>query len=91
MSCDCTGFTEGGLRACCGGGGPYNVNLRLGCGYEGAMACKDPSLYVSWDGLHFTEAAYRCVATTLLRAPFTIPQFHNVSCFKDIAAQFSDT
>ncbi|KAA8515153.1 hypothetical protein F0562_018332 [Nyssa sinensis] len=55
------GFTGGALTACCGAGGPYNYNSSMECGYPPASACDDPSLYVSWDGLHLTEAAYRWI------------------------------
>ncbi|EYU28066.1 hypothetical protein MIMGU_mgv1a009376mg [Erythranthe guttata] len=73
-----TGFTEGALRACCGAGGPYNVNLKVQCGGSGSHTCKDPSSYVSWDGVHLTEAAYRSIATSLLRGSFTVPQLQSV-------------
>ncbi|KAL8032475.1 hypothetical protein ABFX02_13G098300 [Erythranthe guttata] len=72
------GFTEGALRACCGAGGPYNVNLKVQCGCSGSHTCKDPSSYVSWDGVHLTEAAYRSIATSLLRGSFTVPQLQSV-------------
>ncbi|KAL7129894.1 hypothetical protein ABFS83_13G098300 [Erythranthe nasuta] len=72
------GFTEGALRACCGAGGPYNVNLKVQCGGRGSHTCKDPSSYVSWDGVHLTEAAYKSIATSLLRGSFTVPQLQTV-------------
>ncbi|KAL8460640.1 hypothetical protein ACS0TY_032233 [Phlomoides rotata] len=68
------GFGRGGLRACCGGGGPYNVNTRVQCGYEGSEVCEDPSSYVSWDGVHLTEAAYRWIS----RGSFTVPKLSSV-------------
>ncbi|CAL1385561.1 unnamed protein product [Linum trigynum] len=60
------GFTGGVLRACCGGGGPYNVNTTVNCGNPVVKPCDDPSTYVNWDGIHFTEATYRLVAKYIL-------------------------
>ncbi|XP_058095671.1 GDSL esterase/lipase At1g31550-like isoform X3 [Magnolia sinica] len=64
------GLYGGALTACCGGGGPYNYNASNGCGHDGVTACDNPSWYVSWDGIHLTEAAYRLIADGLLRGPF---------------------
>ncbi|CAI0439406.1 unnamed protein product [Linum tenue] len=60
------GFTGGVLKACCGGGGPYNVNTTANCGNPVVKPCDDPSTYVNWDGIHFTEATYRLVAKYIL-------------------------
>ncbi|KAF5194496.1 GDSL esterase/lipase [Thalictrum thalictroides] len=58
------------LRACCGHGGKYNFNAKVGCGgkitVNGAQiligkSCKDPSVRVNWDGVHYTEAANKFV------------------------------
>ncbi|OMP01775.1 Lipase, GDSL [Corchorus olitorius] len=59
------GFKET-LKACCGGGGPYNANPSMICGDPGATNCDDPSSYVSWDGMHYTEATHRWIAKTVL-------------------------
>ncbi|XP_008783909.1 GDSL esterase/lipase At5g45910-like [Phoenix dactylifera] len=67
------GFSNGALKACCGGGGPYNVNLDHRCGQKGSNVCKNPSTFASWDGIHFTEAANRYVANGLLRGPYANP------------------
>nr|KYP43294.1 GDSL esterase/lipase At5g45910 family [Cajanus cajan] len=56
------GFTNGALRACCGGGGPYNFNMSARCGHNGSKACANSSTYANWDGFHLTEAAYRYIA-----------------------------
>lgn len=61
------------LYACCGGGGPYNANLAIKCPDPGAVRCPDPSKYVSWDGLHMTEAVYRIMARGMLDGPFAKP------------------
>ncbi|CAN6324065.1 unnamed protein product [Urochloa humidicola] len=55
------GLGSGGrpLAACCGGGGgAYN--------FDEAAFCARPSEYVSWDGVHFTEAANRRLACAVL-------------------------
>ncbi|XP_028766511.1 GDSL esterase/lipase At1g28590-like [Neltuma alba] len=62
-----TNFGFSGLKACCGSEGPYNFNASLGkYGEEGVKACDDPSKYISWDGIHMTEAAHRWIIKGLL-------------------------
>ncbi|VAI48634.1 unnamed protein product [Triticum turgidum subsp. durum] len=62
------GFGDIPLAACCGGGGgPYNFNFTFFCGTPAATACADPSRSVSWDGIHYTEAANKFVAHAILR------------------------
>ena len=62
------GFRERPLAACCGSGrGAYNFNMTAFCGAAGTAACNDPSEYVSWDGVHFTEAANRHIACVTLK------------------------
>lgn len=68
-----SGFSEWALTACCGGGGPYNFNMDVQCGEEGASFCENPSLYVNWDGPHLTERAYSIITNALLDGPFTYP------------------
>ena len=48
------------LDACCAGGGPYNGNFTVHCSEPGAVLCPDPSVYVSWDGLHFSTSPRPC-------------------------------
>ncbi|KAM7478717.1 hypothetical protein LguiA_026930 [Lonicera macranthoides] len=72
------GFSRGGLRACCGGGGPYNYNSSAKCGVAGSTSCDDPSLYVNWDGYHLTEAANRWISKGLLEGPYTIPHINTL-------------
>uniref|UniRef100_A0ACD5Z1T9 Uncharacterized protein n=1 Tax=Avena sativa TaxID=4498 RepID=A0ACD5Z1T9_AVESA len=57
------------LTACCGAGGPpYNYKPGATCGGKKAKACleADGERYVSWDGVHYTEAANRIVAEKIL-------------------------
>ncbi|KAL0398498.1 UNVERIFIED_CONTAM: GDSL esterase/lipase [Sesamum radiatum] len=67
------------LRACCGGGGPYNFNLSAVCGNQlGANCCENPSLYVDWDGIHYTETAYKWIAQDLWEGPYTHPHIKSL-------------
>ncbi|CAL9015609.1 unnamed protein product, partial [Prunus brigantina] len=54
-------------KTCCAGGGPYNYNSAQ------ASACDAPSQFINWDGIHFTEAAYRWITNALLKGKYTIP------------------
>lgn len=67
------GFESFALKACCGGGGPYNFNLTADCGEVGFVACNDPSKSISWDGIHMTEAVYKILAEGLIKGPYAVP------------------
>ncbi|WOL12419.1 protein trichome birefringence-like 31 [Canna indica] len=70
------GFSaDGALRACCGAGGrgDYNVNLKAKCAEPGSSVCSDPTTYVSWDGIHLTETAYKLIANSWLYGPYAKP------------------
>ncbi|KAF7840314.1 GDSL esterase/lipase [Senna tora] len=67
------GFSSGSLKACCGGGGPFNFNNSARCGHIGSKACTSPSTYANWDGIHLTEAAYKHIAKSLIQGPFSHP------------------
>ncbi|KAL1830327.1 hypothetical protein ACET3Z_008739 [Daucus carota] len=67
---------------CCGaGGGAYNFNPQVMCGKSGtvngssvtASACGDPYNYISWDGVHTTEAANKIVANAIVSGYYTEP------------------
>ncbi|KAL2480264.1 GDSL esterase/lipase [Abeliophyllum distichum] len=73
-----------GTKACCGeGGGAYNFNPKVFCGNNkiinrqtlNATACSDPYNYVSWDGIHGTEAANKLVAYAILNGSYSHPAF----------------
>ncbi|PWA58981.1 SGNH hydrolase-type esterase domain-containing protein [Artemisia annua] len=72
------GFTNGALKACCGGKGPYNYNLQVACGDLSSTTCDDPDTYVNWDGLHLTEAAYRVIYKSLFQGTYTTPQYNSL-------------
>lgn len=66
---------ENPLMACCGyGGAPYNYNKNITCGARGHNVCEMGSKYISWDGVHYTEAANAIVASKILSTNFSAPQ-----------------
>ncbi|EFJ22901.1 hypothetical protein SELMODRAFT_104760 [Selaginella moellendorffii] len=70
-------------KACCGIGGNYNYNFAVQCGESKVMAgktvasttCKNPSAYLNWDGVHYTEAANRIITRQILSGSFFDPSF----------------
>ncbi|XP_006339667.1 GDSL esterase/lipase At4g01130-like [Solanum tuberosum] len=73
-----------GTKTCCGyGGGLYNYNQQVFCGNTKqvngktvtANACKDPQNYVSWDGIHATDAANKLTADAILNGSYFDPPF----------------
>ncbi|WOL02146.1 GDSL esterase/lipase [Canna indica] len=73
-----------GTKACCGhGGGAYNFDPQVMCGNSKmisgrnvtATACGDPQNYVSWDGIHATEAANKLVTQAVLTGFHFHPPF----------------
>ncbi|KAG6573701.1 GDSL esterase/lipase, partial [Cucurbita argyrosperma subsp. sororia] len=70
------------LRTCCGHGGKYNFNLKLGCGGTKRIhgkdvligkACKRPGVYVNWDGVHYTQAANKWIFNQIKTGAFSDP------------------
>ncbi|KAK7338009.1 hypothetical protein VNO77_18604 [Canavalia gladiata] len=73
-----------GPKACCGyGGGNYNFDPKVYCGNTKkingstvtATACSDPYNYVSWDGIHATEAANKLTTYAILNGSYSDPPF----------------
>ncbi|KAG1330376.1 GDSL esterase/lipase [Cocos nucifera] len=73
-----------GTKACCGhGGGAYNFDPEVFCGNSKVIdginitstACEDPQNYVSWDGIHATEAANKIIAWAVLGDSYSHPSF----------------
>ncbi|XP_020276273.1 GDSL esterase/lipase At1g09390-like isoform X2 [Asparagus officinalis] len=66
---------ESPLMACCGfGGPPYNFNMSIRCGSTRSQACSINSKYISWDGVHYTEAANAMVASKILSTEYSKPR-----------------
>lgn len=82
------GFT--GLKTCCGSEGPYNFNGSAICGNPGVIACNDPSKYISWDGIHLTEAAYRWIAQSLMNGSCAVPKFGGLCLMNESFASFNN-
>nr|GMD19484.1 GDSL esterase/lipase At3g26430-like [Ipomoea batatas] len=70
------------LQACCGHGGKYNYNMHIGCGGKIMMngtevlvgkACRDPSVRINWDGVHYTEAANKWVFDKIVDGSYSDP------------------
>ncbi|OWM80030.1 hypothetical protein CDL15_Pgr010008 [Punica granatum] len=62
------------LMACCGyGGPPYRYNPNFLCGGGRATACDPGQRYLSWDGVHYTEAANSIFAANILSTNFSTP------------------
>ncbi|ERN03271.1 GDSL esterase/lipase At1g09390 [Amborella trichopoda] len=73
---------ESPLMACCGyGGPPFNFNDKVRCGQSGyingrmvsAEACKEGLRFVSWDGIHYTEAANAIISSKILSTNYSQP------------------
>ena len=70
---DWLGFSNP-LMVCCGyGGPPYNFDKRVTCGQPGYQVCSEGSRYVSWDGVHHTEAANTVIASKILSTAYSTP------------------
>ncbi|KAM0913007.1 hypothetical protein ACQ4PT_012441 [Festuca glaucescens] len=71
------------LLTCCGhDAGPYNYDPKVGCGGKVLVngtwvvlgkPCDDPARRVSWDGVHFTEAANKFVFDQIVGGALSDP------------------
>ncbi|KAL0357857.1 UNVERIFIED_CONTAM: GDSL esterase/lipase [Sesamum calycinum] len=70
------------LQACCGHGGKYNYNKHVGCGSKIKVngkeimvgkSCKDPSVVINWDGVHYTQAANKWVFDQIVNGAYSDP------------------
>nr|KYP36480.1 GDSL esterase/lipase At3g26430 family [Cajanus cajan] len=73
---------EHGVIACCGHGGIYNFDNKARCGATKrvngkeiviAKSCKDPSVRIIWDGIHYTEAANNWIFQQIVNGSFSYP------------------
>jgi phospholipase/lecithinase/hemolysin len=53
-------------KPCCGTGGDYNFDFATFCGDYEVPVCADPSRFISWDGVHFTQNAYKFLANRIM-------------------------
>ena len=79
--CDMEGF-EKPLIACCGHGGKYNFDNSARCGATKRVkgkeilisgSCKDPSVRIIWDGIHYTEAANNWIFQQIANGSYSDP------------------
>ncbi|KAK8647024.1 hypothetical protein V6N13_120782 [Hibiscus sabdariffa] len=64
------------LTFCCGSYGSHGHHVDCGKKVNGTVygsSCGHPSRYISWDGIHFTEAANSWVANRILNGSFSDP------------------
>ncbi|KAM7481945.1 hypothetical protein LguiB_006528 [Lonicera macranthoides] len=64
-------------KCCCGTGGDYNYDFTKFCGAPEVPVCADPSRRISWDEVHFTQAAYKLMTGWIINDIF--PQ---LECFQ---------
>ncbi|CAN6336378.1 unnamed protein product [Urochloa humidicola] len=63
------------LMTCCGHGGPpYNYDPKESCMTSDEDLCKLGEKFISWDGVHFTDAANGIVASKVLSGEYSIPR-----------------
>ncbi|XP_062180458.1 GDSL esterase/lipase At1g09390-like [Phragmites australis] len=63
------------LMTCCGHGGPpYNYDPKKSCMTSDNDLCKLGEKFISWDGVHFTDAANGIVASKVLSGEYCIPR-----------------
>lgn len=74
-----TGF-ERAMSICCG---IHGIGKNIWCGQKGnvngsqvyAGSCEKPWAVISWDGVHYTEAANSWIASRILNGSFSDPPF----------------
>ncbi|XP_060215357.1 GDSL esterase/lipase At3g48460-like [Lycium barbarum] len=67
---------EEAFKPCCGAvEGPLNFNLHSLCGSPGTVKCNNPSKFISWDGIHLSEAMNQKVTDLFLNQGFCQPSF----------------
>ncbi|KAL2642495.1 hypothetical protein R1flu_010082 [Riccia fluitans] len=85
------GFKYGMEAACCGRNGiPGRYKSDEKCGKsQRAQPCTDPTEYVIWDGLHYTEAANKAIMKVILSGGHFHPQFP-LSCNKSYLSDLAN-
>uniref|UniRef100_A0ACD5W2X3 Uncharacterized protein n=1 Tax=Avena sativa TaxID=4498 RepID=A0ACD5W2X3_AVESA len=71
------------LMTCCGHGGPpYNYDPKKSCMGVDKDTCKPDEKLISWDGVHFTDAANSLVASMAIGGEYSIPRMKLTSLVK---------
>ncbi|KAK1693234.1 hypothetical protein QYE76_009931 [Lolium multiflorum] len=71
------------LMTCCGHGGPpYNYDPKRSCMGVDKDTCKPDDKLISWDGVHFTDAANSLVASMAISGEYSIPRMKLTSLIK---------
>ncbi|KAK7293492.1 hypothetical protein RJT34_16358 [Clitoria ternatea] len=64
----CCGYHEGGNHLYC-----WEYKATINGTEMYATSCEDPSSHISWDGVHYTEAANNWIANRILNGSFSDP------------------
>ncbi|CAK9308892.1 unnamed protein product [Citrullus colocynthis] len=70
------GFVKNPLKFCCGSYYGYHIDCGKREVVNGTVygnPCKDPSRHISWDGIHYSEAANSWIANHILNGSFSDP------------------
>ncbi|KAM3407509.1 hypothetical protein ACQJBY_001104 [Aegilops geniculata] len=78
------------LMTCCGHGGPpYNYDPKRSCMGDSKDLCKLGDKFISWDGVHFTDAANSIVASMAISGEYSVPRMKLTSLVKPAKAKAS--
>ncbi|KAL3502111.1 hypothetical protein ACH5RR_036560 [Cinchona calisaya] len=81
------------LTSCCGYGGKYKYSPYYGCGRKVTLhdikvtvgSCKDPSVMLNWDGIHYTQAANKWIAERIISGLYSDPPIPlKMACHKEL-------
>ncbi|PON91430.1 Lipase [Trema orientale] len=69
------------FKACCGSheDGAFNFDVHCLCGSSGSTTCQDSSTYMSWDGIHFTDAMNGQLTDLFLNKGYCQPSFEDLA------------
>ncbi|XP_022993624.1 GDSL esterase/lipase At3g27950-like isoform X1 [Cucurbita maxima] len=70
------GFVKNPVKFCCGSYYGYHIDCGKREVVNGTVygnPCKDPSRHISWDGIHYSEAANLWIANHILNGSFSDP------------------
>lgn len=70
------GFVKNPVKFCCGSYYGYHIDCGKREVVNGTVygnPCEDPSRHISWDGIHYSEAANLWIANHILNGSFSDP------------------